>query len=230
MIMLSLFMATLFPAPTQAADLKFVKYDVDAANGKCLPPLEESANAVLARNSIGVTDAASPEVNKALAKVISTIARIGKGKFQSQQGVTYLFGKEPGYSYHQSGTTEIHLNPGGQNLHSLKDKRFGGTNNTATLAHELGHYIAFRDNFRVKQMYENYVQSPCTFTWYSTVQKNGYRNEEFAEVFAAFVSNPSLLQNKGDACDQARVFFSYLFEEAQGKSESCQSRLDSLDQ
>jgi hypothetical protein len=225
-MLLAIFLLSFSPA--YSAPLPLVKLNPAAANGDCLPPAGGTPAAVLRQSGIGAASPASSVVTSSLARVIGSIARFGSGRFARHRSVTYLFGSEEGFSYHESGTRLIHLNPGAQNRQALRDKRFGGTHNTAVLAHELGHYIAFRDNFAMKRLYESMVPRPCVLTNYAGDPSNGYRNEEFGEVFAAFVTNPSLLRNQGAACEQARAFWARQFEEPLSASQSCESRRVSL--
>ena len=81
--------------------------------------------------------------------------------------------------------------------------------NYAVYTHELGHVVG---NYEVgmRNIYDFYneaVKTPCWPTGYSKVTHgHGARNEEFAEVFAAFVLAPDLLVDVSESCDQAAVF------------------------
>ncbi len=213
------------PAPPS---IFVVKLDPRAARGACLPPLTEQPEQVLARNliSIGSIDNAPihPVVMASLARVVRTVEKIGLGTFKSHSGLKFIFETKWGYSWHTRGTKEVHISPGTQNLTNVTDKRFGGTNNVAVLAHELAHYISLRDNSRIQNDYTEYAREPCLPTLYSRTN----RSEEFAEVFAAFVSNPELLLNRGPACERAVSFMVDLFGEKADYSVSCEARRKSL--
>lgn len=230
-----LVLVSLFFAPDASA-LKRIKLDPNSANGRCLPEVKGRATEVLTRNRVGarMTDGkAVPEpVRAALAEVIHTIEKIGARKFDYHHDVTFIFGYRNGFSSHASGTREINLNPGGENSFSLVDKRFGGIMNRGVLAHELAHYISMRDNFNIQLRYQREVPQPCYLTNYAhTTASTGWqtlRTEEFAEVFAAYITQPNLLTGKGGGCKRAREYLAELFEEKRTHSESCETRKASL--
>lgn len=210
---------------TNAFALLRVKLDEKAANGSCLVQPDEAASAILTRNEIKVVreggGAVENTIKQALGIVIGTIESLGAAEFKAQQNVEFLIGVNPGFSYHESGTKLIHINPGAENIRNLHDKSLGGVHNVAMLTHELAHYISLRDGFAIQRKYEWAVWSHCELTDYAKTN----RYEEFAEVFAAYVTNPSLLQNQSAACDKARLFVGSLLQESPAKSESCGSRL-----
>ncbi|MGE3262351.1 MAG: hypothetical protein AB7K68_11275 [Bacteriovoracia bacterium] len=223
-------------APAQAEALVRVKLNAESANGKCLPPGKGTPKEILQRNQVQsqMEDrrAVPADVDKALSEVIDTIGRIGDGRFHSHWGVLYIFGKKNGFSFQQSDNNEIRLNPGSENRAKIDDKRFGGIMNRGVLAHELGHYVSNRDNFAILHQYMAAVPAACYLTDYARDVYRDFgrelRMEEFAEVFAAYITNPSLLARKGPACEKARRFVSQLFAETANKSESCESRRASL--
>lgn len=233
-ILLLALLSVTFATPAHA--LLRIKLNADSANGRCLPAAKGSPREILRNNRIQtqMEDGTSvpSDVDKALSQVIFAIGEIGDGRFASHSGVTYTFGKKDTYSYHESGTYEIHLNPGSENRSKLEDKRYGGIMNRGVLAHELGHFVSNRDNFRILMQYQDYVTTPCHLTDYAKeVFKRWPRDlrmEEFGEVFAAYITQPSLLAGKGSACERARKFMSQLFNETAKNSLSCESRKASL--
>lgn len=213
---------------TNAFALLRVKLDERAANGSCLVQPDEASSAILTRNEIKVVRQNGNEVEapirQALGIVMGTIESLGAAEFKAQQDVKFLIGDTAGFSFHESGTKLIHINPGAENIRNLHDKSLGGVHNVAMLTHELAHYISLRDGFAIQRKYEWAVWSHCELTDYAKTN----RYEEFAEVFAAYVTNPSLLQNQSAACDKARLFMASLLQESPSKSESCANRLGSV--
>lgn len=206
------FVLLLLTLTSNAFALKRVKQEPEAANGRCLPATAGASRNVSARMTDGKP--VDPAVLSALQEVIGTIETIGAGRFDLHQGAIFEFSYTAGPSHHDSGTQVIHLNPGSENRLSLDDDRFGGIMNRAVLAHELAHYISLRDGFRVQLYYQTQVPKPCLFTEYSkklvkSKRDGDLRAEEFAEVFAAYITNPSLLSN----CKKARDFMAFLFRE-----------------
>jgi hypothetical protein len=88
--------------------------------------------------------------------------------------------------------------------------------NAAQIAHEFAHYIGNRGAYA---LYRRAVGNEmCKITMYSD---NNW-NEQFAEVFAAFVTTPSVLKNNGSrACNNAWLFFKNDFFERGSLAESC---------
>ena len=81
--------------------------------------------------------------------------------------------------------------------------------NFAVYTHELGHIVGNReiDNHSIYGLYNKAVPVACHPTRYSKVSHgHGARNEEFAEVFAAFVLAPKLLENVSESCNKAADF------------------------
>lgn len=226
-------------------NLGIIKVNTKAGKGSCLPKLKGPASSVLKKNKInlytgnnrrpskgnkeGVTNRRKLSYKdgraKAVAEVISTVASIGKGKFTAHKNLRIVFGN-PGKSSKNSRRTafDIQLNPGATNARGLgggkAGSRYGGTNNRALIAHELGHYIG-----RVYYgAYFKAVRSVCKLTRYSYKNKNrNPRREEFSEVFAAYVTNPALFRNKGRHCRTAFKFFANVFGEKRINM-SCESR------
>jgi hypothetical protein len=224
------------PQLARAANLARVKLDPDSANGRCLPGVKGNAKEILARNRVQAQmedrSPVPPAVSEALAEVVGPIGQIGDGRFHAHWGVTYVFGRRAGHSFQKANSAEIHVSPGSESLTKLEDKRFGGITNRGLLAHELGHYVSNRDGFAILKRYQGFVTSPCYLTSnakevYRSITQT-LRREEFAEVFAAYVTNPGLLAHKSKACEHARRFMADLFSEKAPASERCSARRASL--
>ncbi len=81
--------------------------------------------------------------------------------------------------------------------------------NYSVYTHELGHVVGNhslgKSNYYA--LYNRAVKTPCHFTQYSSVSHgHGARNEEFAEVFAAFALAPELLHHVSAGCNDAFDF------------------------
>jgi hypothetical protein len=225
----------------QAGSLGLVKVNQTAARGLCLPDRHESVSSVLrkneislftgdnqkpsARNKTGVSNrrslSNSDDRAEGVANVIHAVDHMGDGKFKAHEGVRFVFGNRGKSSANSRRTLyDIQLNPGNQNITGVGTSRNGGTHNRALIAHELGHYVG-------RVLYNKYfsaVRSRCRLTRYAG--KN--RNEEFAEVFAAYITNPALFSGKGRHCKSAFKFFADEFNE-KNINMSCDSRLKSLE-
>ena len=224
-------MAMISSSSLNASDTPLVRIKLDklAANGECIPRVSESPESIFSRNRILVSASnKSPvqsEVKTALARVINSIETMGSRRFTAHADAHFIFKPDFGYSYHFPGTREIFIRPGGESSRNVSDKRFGGTNNIAKLTHELAHYISLRDGELIQKRYETAVPTTCFVTKYAAKD----RREEFAEVFASFVTRPEFLsQNVSSSCRAARVFMSNMFNEPSVRSESCASRLQSF--
>lgn len=180
-------------------------------------PTRTNKTGVSNRRKLGTGDGRA----KGVANVIHAVDSIGNGKFKAHEGVRFVFGN-PGRSSRVSRRTmyDIQLNPGGQNISGVGSRDYGGTHNRALIAHELGHYVG-------RLLYNRYfaaVKGKCFITGYA----DDNRNEEFAEVFAAYITNPALFAGKSKNCGKAFTFLAKEFGETNiGKS--CESRLRSLE-
>lgn len=158
----------------------------------------------------------SQSEKQALAKVIHTIETLGNGEFSYHRGAHFRFGNIWGPSRFDG--TYVQINPGGQNMSALEDKTQGGRDNHGVIAHELGHYIGHKGLYKE---YRREVGGGCHVSKYSKKRFN----EEFADVFAAYVTNPDLLKNKGPYCDLAIKFFNKKFGvDAKNVSNTCVAR------
>jgi len=174
------------------------------SNGDCLSPLRESADVILERHNIKIEGAVKTEEKAALARLIQGLEKLGPGNFKYHRGARFIY--RTGRLRSRFNGKAIEINPGEQNIHSLRDKSLGGTNNVGLHAHELGHFVGF------KGLYPKYFaavpdKNRCLVSQYAKTN----RNEEFAEAFAAFLMDPEHLKNGGGGCAQASRFFAEIF-------------------
>jgi len=223
------------PTLSLAQSLGLVKSNVQSANGDCLPGATASINTIIKRNKVrpytGDTSrsgsrnlrtlaSTSDDRLQSLAMVLGTIEQIGRTDFSAQKNVKIVFGRKAQSSRRLSD--HIQLNPGNQNTRPMRSTKYGGTDNMGLIAHELGHEVGNNQNF-----YSRYFKAvgPCNITRYAKSRSRG-RREEFAEVFAAYITNPSLFQNRGRNCTKAFEFFKTAFNERDLRM-SCSSRRSS---
>ena len=174
------------------------------SNGDCLPPSSEDPEAVLKRNDVQIQGKAKAEEKKALARAILAIERAGAGTFHAHHGARFVY--RTGHVRSRFNGKAIEINPGRQNVHALRDKSLGGTNNVGLHAHELGHFVGGQG------LYAKYFAAVpkdkrCLVSKYAESR----RNEEFAEAFAAYLLDPERLSHGGEGCERARNFFSEIF-------------------
>lgn len=102
-------------------------------------------------------------------------------------------------------------------------KNFGS--NVAQLVHELGHLVG---NQGAYAMYRQHVgTTPCKVSGYS----DDKFNEQFAEVFAAFVTKPELIaESKSTACKKAFKFMSQVLFATGERARNCKNNDGVLDQ
>lgn len=233
-----------------SSERDLVKINADAARGNCLPELNRDPNNVLRQSGIEVFTArnrasvpggsgcqsfsslpnrqaiSNPEDGrlKALAQVVQTLNTMGSGNLTTHHNIKVVMGSVRGPS--RQCPDHVQLNPGSQNCMGLDDNSYDGTNNIALIAHELGHQVGNGGGFQ--SGYEAAVPSSCRLTTYA----GSNRREEFAEVFAAYVTNPSIFQGKGQNCEKAFKFLTELFGETPENGTSinmtCESRLAAL--
>ena len=126
----------------------------------------------------------------------------------------------------------------GQNIRALDPQRREcghGRNNTTHITHELAHCFGWK-KINGQTMYDTYFKAvpsryQCSPTGYANPDfsnskgTNKFRpNEEFAEVFALYITNPDVLQ-KQPGCKQALQFFAKLFgEQAPLEEITCENR------
>jgi hypothetical protein len=191
---LALIIGFLAPIGAQAYS---VKSFAQAAKG-CIPTVT-SDKAKEALKSFNIrTSNANPQEARTLGTALVWIealnngAPLAKAIAHNGNGYTYRFASAVGNSHQAANEVLINRN-GGRNYGQ----------NVAQLVHELGHFIGNNG------AYDQYRQAMnghyCSVSSYS----NSRFNEQFAEVFAAFVTNPTLIKNNSSSgCRLAYQFFS----------------------
>lgn len=172
-----------------------VKADTMAAKG-CTPRVSVAeARAALKRFHLQTLNARPREV-QTLGTALVWIEKLNGGKPLSEAvvegGYVYNFQNAHRFSHQASG--EIRVNRNGI-------KNYG--ENTAQLVHELGHLIGNRGGY---EAYHDFMgpHHYCRVSSYS----DDNLHEQFAEVFAAFVTRPDLIKrNPSPDCRKAFQFF-----------------------
>lgn len=180
--------------------LSFLKLDPTAASGACLNKVssEKEAKLILARNKVKIAPTANADQLKTLATAVYQIERLSGGVNPYVAGVHLRFPKVKGYSKYHVSTPYIDMGA------NFNDK------NVAHITHEMGHYAGHAGLY---PLYYKRVP-PCKFTNYtlSYYHPSAKRNEEFAEVWAAFITRPEFLKNsKIPGCQRAYDFFLEIF-------------------
>lgn len=173
-----------------------VKMEPLAASGTCTPKTDaDKAQNVLKRFDIDIVN--GTETNKlALSRGLLEIEKLAGGRFRPAEGAIFKILPQQGCAQ-QLGKTIV-LRHGCGSLDSV-----------AYYVHELGHYIGNNDRAKLYGEYKKTVTPRCAVSNYSLKDWTAARarNEEFAEVIAAFVTNPSLLLKSGPSCVKAYNFF-----------------------
>ncbi|KHD87303.1 MAG: hypothetical protein OM95_15295 [Bdellovibrio sp. ArHS] len=183
--------------------------------GKCLPRLVESADQVLDRNGID-THKASEQERIALAKGIAQVER--------------LLGKPiPGdYQYdYQWIDASGAWNSGISRRGFVTVKRPRGSPKgqlTGRMMHELGHRFGHANNNENYNEYRQHMRGKkCMITTYCGKSLN----EEFAEVFEAYIVNPDFLAKH---CPDSYAYFkNKLFRNPEALNVSCEDPDSILD-
>jgi|GEM_PF-3028770 len=243
-----------------STDRGLIKINAEAAKGECLPPFDQNPMNVLRQNNIKVytarnkpsvpggsgcqslsalsnknplSDPNDPRL-KSLARVVSLLGSLGTGEMSAHKDTAVVFGTVRGPS-RQCGD-HVQLNPGNQNCLGLgttiDNDPHGGTSNVALIAHEIGHKIANSNEQANFNEYKTKVKSRCSITTYALKGRpTRPRSEEFAEVLAAYVTNPGIFEGKGRACREAFDFMAELFGETPANgltiNMTCESRKSS---
>ncbi|MBX2995141.1 MAG: hypothetical protein KF681_09970 [Bdellovibrionaceae bacterium] len=184
-----------------------VKGDLVASEGSCLPNMSEAqARSVLAENGITYPGGKSEEII-ALGKAVQQINAMSGDRTSQIRGTRVEFNNRRSVSRQKSTTPPV-----------IEICRNGHPHlgNVGLMAHELGHLIGNKNNARLYSQYKSRVRPRCCLTNYACSNSNSQpRNEEFAEVFASFIANPSLAANAGGSCPAALNFFKSEFKNGQ---------------
>lgn len=179
-----------------APSIRLVKTEPKAASGACTPKSNANlAHEVMKRFDLDIVN--GKDSNKlALSRGLLEIEKLAGGRFRAAEGATFKILPESGCAQ-QLGKTIV-LRQGCGSLDSV-----------AYYIHELGHYIGNNDRGKLYASYKASVTSRCAVSRYAMTDwtKARARNEEFAEVIAAFVTNPDLLLKSGPSCVKAFNFF-----------------------
>lgn len=183
-----------------AANYHTLKREAKAATGACLAPVNDvqEAKEILERNRIRVSPKANSTQIISIAVGVQQIELLAGGPAEFIAGAFFKFPKRLPYSRQTTYAIEMGAN------------HIDG--NVGHVMHELGHYVGNQG------LYEIYKENVgiCHFTEYCKVHytKSRYRNEEFAETWAAFITHPELLKNSNqEGCRQAFEFFARYFGE-----------------
>ena len=186
-----------------------VKYDTKAKNGVCVPPVQKDSEMILRGHRISQKGGKNIEV-LALARGIQAMDVLAKNHFTFVDGLKVKILQEGGFSnYAGNGNVNLRRMVG---VHRTSSGDFTA-DNTAHFVHEIGHHIGHQTSDlagigkgRNYDLYRKYVRGYCLVSGYSSANPN----EQFAEVIAAYVANPELLNNS-DACKRAKFFMQTLF-------------------
>jgi len=197
-----------------------LKLDHVASSGRCVIPAVNSpreADQVLRVHNIS-TEGAKPEERISLASGVAHAAALAGGNAAFVKDSFFTFETRSGYSRY-AGVS--------RGKHQLQMNRCLATglkckpNNVAHLMHEMGHRVG---HYRASggRFYDAYEKLgiKCHITSYS--RKN--MREEFAEVFAAFITRPELLTSGSSACKKAFKFFAESVFRVDKSLVSCDSR------
>lgn len=209
-----------------------VKLDEKAANGDCLPTVDKfQANELIDKYNIKFSGSTGPTDKMAVARVLASIEDLSGGKCQLPRDAAFAFRVDnKGISRYDG--KHIQINAGAQNEKALREenKGSGGCNNTGLIAHELCHRIGSQTlsggrGITAYEFYRNRVPDECGLTKYAIHNKNeNPRNEEFAEVCSAFITNPEILvNNKSKSCEKAMEAFKELIGD-QSRSTKCEQK------
>lgn len=173
-----------------------------AATGSCLPDHNSNPSAILQRNGIKTLGNPSSDDIAALAKGLAQVENLLDSPLPQSWRQNYNF-------MYATGA----WNQGAEYINIRRPKGSDQGTNVARLMHELGHKVG---NSGIYQKYASYTgRTRCEFTGYAATKFN----EEFAEVFAAFVTYPDILVKK---CPKAYAFMTnQLFPNSSEKIATC---------
>lgn len=177
-----------------------VKADPLAAQGCMSKVSVEVAEAAMKRFNLHQLNARPSEV-QTLGTALVYIEKLNGGR-----PIERALGSESGYAFNfQNGTGNSRQETG--QVHITRNGAKHNGNNVAQLVHELGHYIG--NNGAYAPYGEAVGHKYCVVSSYS----NDNSHEQFAEVFAAFVTRPALIkENSSAACQAAYKFFVNYFD------------------
>ncbi|AZZ37198.1 hypothetical protein CIK05_10510 [Bdellovibrio sp. qaytius] len=180
----------------------------NAADGLCLPEQDSSPEEVLHRNGIKQSGNPTPEETTALAKGLAQVENLNGSPIPQSWRLNFNYMTATG-DWDQSESR----------LNVKRPKGSDDGTNIGRLMHELGHKVG---DSGVYQKYASYTgHARCAISEYATSKFN----EEFAEVFSAYIVYPDLLEKK---CPQAFSFMStQLFPHTNDKVAFCKDNIES---
>lgn len=187
-------LALLLVAQSALADS--VKHNKQARIG-CYPRIsQEEATAALKRFNL-TTQNARPDEIRALGTGLVWIEKLNGGRPLPE--AVAKTGKPYPFKFNDSSGSAQRAD----GIHIGRDGASSFGSNVAQLVHELGHLVG---NQGAYAQYKKYMGNKmCVVSGYS----DDKFNEQFAEVFAAFVTYPELIENNDSkACQLAFQFFS----------------------
>lgn len=173
-----------------------VKSFSEAAKG-CISTInDEESTAAMERFHIRTENATAAE-KRTLGTALVWIAALNDGK-----PLAKAVAQNNSYTYRfRTGTGNSHQAPNEVLINRNGSLNYG--QNVAQLVHELGHFIGNNGGY---DEYRTAMQGHyCAVSSYSTSRFN----EQYAEVFAAFVTDPNVIKNNSSTgCRLAYQFFS----------------------
>ena len=217
-------------------------HDPRAAQGDCLPPVSDGqVSQILRKNGVTVSGG-NKQDRKSLARIYNMMNILSGGnlRYRGYKNSRHRFKASRGSSY--NGTVNVGsnarrrsgLSAKGLNCHG-KLPVLGGHHNHIGIAHELAHKMGHTPvghRGLGNTFYSSYSKAmgsrrgSCRVSSYGWGAKGKRRitpsNEVFAEVLAAYITNPDILLTRGKGCRKAYGFFQKVFGET--KVRTCAQR------
>lgn len=201
--MMALVASVVFSSEQARAATPYTMYRYPvAATGSCVPDHDSDPNEILRRNGIGYSGNPSQTEVEALAKGVAQVERLFGDPMPHPWRQNYKFIQATGK-----------WNQGPSTINIRRPKGSPKGTNVGRMMHELGHKVG---NSGVYQKYAKFTgRTRCRITGYAASKFN----EEFAEVFEAYVVYPDMLEQK---CPKAFEFMStQLFPNTNNKTATC---------
>lgn len=196
---IAIFCLSLTSLMTPKAKAKAVKHDRAAAKG-CISKLSyDEALRALERFNLTTVNGSREEIT-ALGTGLVWLEELNNG--QPLEMAIYRGPNKYPFIFKNKGT-HSQQTPAGIVISRRGALKFGS--NVAQLIHELGHLVGNQGGYA--DYYHHVGKAPCVVSGYS----DDRFNEQFAEVFAAFVTRPNLIKrNPSVACKKAWNYFSHV--------------------
>ena len=205
-------------ANSDAKTVSMIKFDKNASSGSCMiKPIKsiDEANKLIKKYNFLTSQARDNEkIN--LANGLAQISALNGGVLEAVENVKLDFIDDPNNPSRFRGFRDDHYHF--RITRCRNSKKECRDINTAMLMHELGHRLGkYKKNEKsFYSLYRKQVKS-CYPTRYA--RKNLF--EQFAEAFAAYITNPELLLGKGEECKKAYEFFEKSIFPVNGHLSSC---------